>query len=85
MDEVEKITPYEVEKIVPFAKSPLDDYRGSGRHAKKKTTTQESIETIVLEIKEIKPKEKKKPGRKKKEKPLIRFQIINEPITLSFD
>jgi hypothetical protein len=31
------------------------------------------------------PKERKKPGRKKKEKPIIHLQIINEPITISFD
>lgn len=74
----------EVERHAPIAPSPLDAYRGSGRHAKKKATTPEFPETIVLEISE-KPKEKKKPGRKKKEKPLVRFQIINEPVVLSFD
>lgn len=68
--------------IAPIAKSPLDAYRGSGRHAK--NTTQSSDETIVLDMKpEVKIK--KKPGRKKKEKPLIRFQIINEPVILTFD
>jgi hypothetical protein len=71
----------EVEKIAPITKSPLDAYRGSGRHAKK-NTTQASDETIVLDTK---PKEKKKPGRKKKEKPLIRFHISNEPVVLVFD
>ena len=78
----------DIDKHAPFTKSPLDAYRGSGRHAKKpiQKPIESSNETIVLDIKEIEePKPKKKPGRKKKEKPLIRFHISNEPITLSFD
>lgn len=71
-----------METIAPITTSPLDAHRGSGRHAK--NTTQESPETIVLDTKP-EPKQKKKPGRKKKAKPLNRFQIINEPIILSFD
>lgn len=70
------------EMMIPIAPSPLDAYRGRGKHAK--NTTQASDETIVLDVKpEVKIK--KKPGRKKKEKPLIRFQIINEPVVLVFD
>jgi hypothetical protein len=55
---------------IPIAKSPLDEFRGTGKKAKKPPTE---------------PKEKKKPGRKPKVKPLVRLEIRHEPITLCFD
>jgi hypothetical protein len=37
-----------------------------------------------LETEEV-PKEKKKPGRKKKVKPTVKFYITVEPVVLVFD
>jgi hypothetical protein len=63
----------DVEKIAPVAKSPLDPWRGSGKHS-----TKENKEKPLAT-------EKKKPGRKKKVVEPMRIVISDTPIVLSFD
>lgn len=66
----------EVEKIVPVAPSPLDAYRGRGKHKSK--TDIEVPNTIVLSM----PPESKR--RKKKPVQQNRISIVATDVLVSF-
>lgn len=85
----------EIEKIVPVAESPLDAYRGSGRHSKsnafempktpkpivaEETKAPDVPDVVVLDIP---APVKAKRQRKKKQQSVI--TIVATDVTISFD